>query len=163
MNRDPLRLDAIYHSHPVPRNQASLSLMGFVFDKVYFPGASLPAEGFDQKAVDREIERLKEWEKDYDTAQLIGILRFLRHVPDLKGFCEFEQDGSKIFGDKRYPQQTIAAIHDGICGHPLQDSLQVLMPLTAKDCPGATSASLIAELSISSLTPFSSLPVPEFL
>jgi hypothetical protein len=32
-----LALDAIYYSAPIPRNMAVLTIMGAVFDKVYFP------------------------------------------------------------------------------------------------------------------------------
>lgn len=136
MNWDPLKLEAIYYSHPIPRDQASLSLLGFVFDKVYFPGASLPTEGFDLKAVEKEIERLREWEDDYDTAQLIGVLKFLKHVPDLTGFCEFEQDSSKIFSDNRYPPQTIAKIYNGICGPPPRGFIPTITSAHNKGLPG---------------------------
>jgi hypothetical protein len=39
---DALRLDAVYLSAPIPRNSAILTVLGAVFDKVYFPGVHMP-------------------------------------------------------------------------------------------------------------------------
>jgi len=49
-----LSLDAVYLSAPIPRNPAVLTVLGVVFDKVYFPGVHMPKSGFDQIAVDKE-------------------------------------------------------------------------------------------------------------
>jgi hypothetical protein len=54
-----LGLDAIYYSAPMPRDLASLTILGAVFDKVYFPGVYLPKDGYDQAALDKEIERIR--------------------------------------------------------------------------------------------------------
>jgi hypothetical protein len=83
-------MEGIYYSHVVPRGSAILTLMGLVFDKVHFPGAYFPSAGFDPQKVGEEIVRLEQLPRDFDTAELIGILKFLKHVPTLRGFCEFQ-------------------------------------------------------------------------
>jgi hypothetical protein len=137
MNRDPLKLEGIYYSHPVPRDSAVLTLMGFVFDKVYFPGAYLPAAGFDLNDVEKEIERLQEWKDDYDTAQLIGVLTFLKHVPTLRGFCEFQGSTSDIFGDRKFSPEAIAQIYDAIHGPPREGWIPQISSGHSKVLPGS--------------------------
>jgi hypothetical protein len=137
MNRDPLSLNGIYYSHPVPRDLAILTLMGFVFDKVYFPGAYLPIAGFDPSEVEKEIERLRQWEGDYDTNQLIGVLRFLKHVPALQGFCEFQSSTSEIFGDPKFSPDVITKIYDAIHGPPREGWIPTISSGHSKGLPGS--------------------------
>lgn len=54
-----LALDAIYYSAPIPRDTAVLTIMGAVFDKVYFPGVYMPKGGYDEKELQKEIDRLR--------------------------------------------------------------------------------------------------------
>lgn len=54
-----LTLDAVYLTAPVPRNLAVLTVLGAVFDKVYFPGVYLPKDGYDPAELDKEIARLE--------------------------------------------------------------------------------------------------------
>jgi hypothetical protein len=58
---EALALEAVYYSAPIPRDLATLTVLGTVFDKVYFPGVYLPKDGFDEAALDREIERPKHY------------------------------------------------------------------------------------------------------
>ena len=81
---------------------AILTLMGLVFDKVRFPGAYLPTSGFDMKELEKEIARIEAVPRDYDTVRLIGLLKFVKHVPTLQGFCEFQPDTNNMFSDGRF-------------------------------------------------------------
>jgi hypothetical protein len=58
---DALALEAVYYSAPIPRDLATLTVLGTVFDKVYFPGVYLPKDGFDEAALDREIDGSKHY------------------------------------------------------------------------------------------------------
>jgi len=89
---DALGLEAVYYATPIPRDLATLTVLGAVFDKVYFPGVYLPKDGFDVAALDKEIMRLEALPNartDYDTALLIGELRLARHARTLDGLCVF--------------------------------------------------------------------------
>jgi hypothetical protein len=99
-----LALDAIYYSAPIPRNTAVLTIMGAVFDKVYFPGVYLPKGGYDEKELQKEIDRLKNLSPSGpNTADLIGMLEFVKHTKTLEGFCVFTGDGDSAFQDHNIP------------------------------------------------------------
>ena len=55
---EALKLETVYYSAPVPRDLPTLTVLGTVFDKVYFPGVWLPKIGYDLIEVQKEIERL---------------------------------------------------------------------------------------------------------
>lgn len=88
---ETLKLEAVYFSAPIPRNLAVLTVLGAVFDKIYFPGVYMPKEGFDAAELDKEIARLEALPiaRDYDTQLLIGVLKLTKHGKTLEGFCEF--------------------------------------------------------------------------
>ena len=94
-----LELETVYYSAPVPRDLATLTVLGTVFDKVYFPGVYLPAGGFDQEALDKEILRIENVHRQHPThnENLPGILRFVKHAKVLDGFCIFTADGKNPF------------------------------------------------------------------
>ena len=112
---DALALEAVYYSAPIPRDLATLTVLGTVFDKVYFPGVYLPKDGFDEAALDREIERLEalpDARTDYDTALLIGVLKMAkfartldRHVPDRRAALEI-----CVLGDEPHPAQVLLEV-----------------------------------------------------
>jgi hypothetical protein len=88
---ETMRLEAVYFSAPIPRNLAVLTVLGAVFDKVYFPGVYMPKDGFDVVELDKEISRLEALPVagDYETQLLIGVLKLTKHAKILEGFCEF--------------------------------------------------------------------------
>jgi hypothetical protein len=132
-----LKMEGIYYSAVVPRDPAILTLMGLVFDKVYFPNAYLPVDGFDAKELDKEIARLEQLPRDFDTTQLIGILKFLKHVPTLQGFCEFQSDSSGMFGDARFSEEAILQIYDSIYGPRPKGWMPMISSTHVKGLPGS--------------------------
>jgi hypothetical protein len=94
-----LELEAVYYSAPVPRDLATLTVLGAVFDKVYFPGVYIPTGGFDQKALDREILRIEEVHRQHPnrSENLLGILRFVKYAKVLDGFCVFTANRENPF------------------------------------------------------------------
>jgi hypothetical protein len=118
---DALTLDAVYLTAPVPRNLAVLTVLGAVFDKVYFPGVYLPKDGYDPAELDKEIARLEGLPNagQYDRQLLIGILRLTRHAKTLDGFCEFTADPDDPFGTKSpIPNEMVQAVYEAIYGPP---------------------------------------------
>jgi hypothetical protein len=91
---DALRLEAVYFSAPIPHNLAVLTVLGAVFDKVYFPGVWMPKTGYDQKELETEIARLEALPPSptaYDRGLLIGVLKFLCTPPPSKDFASLQQ------------------------------------------------------------------------
>src|SRR5262249_41236339 len=115
-----LKLEAIYFSAPIPRNPAVLTVLGAVFDKVYFPGVHLPMEGFDVSELDKEIARLESLAPgghDYDRELLIGVLKLTKHAKTLEGFCVFDADPDDLFARKSpVPAGMVEAIYEAIHG-----------------------------------------------
>jgi hypothetical protein len=76
----------------------------------------LPTSGFDMKELEKEIARIEAVPRDYDTVRLIGLLKFVKHVPTLQGFCEFQPDTNNMFSDGRFSQDTVIQMYDSIYG-----------------------------------------------
>jgi hypothetical protein len=92
--------------------------------------------GLRTKELEKEIVRLEAIPRDHDTAQLIGILRFLKHVPTLRGFCEFLPDASGVFSDQRFSGAAIIEMHDTIYGRPRPDWEPMISSGHTKALPG---------------------------
>jgi hypothetical protein len=91
---DALKLEAVYFSAPIPHNLAVLTVLGAVFDKVYFPGVWMPKAGYDQKELETEIARLEALPpapSTYDRGLLIGVLKLLKYAPPSKDFASLRQ------------------------------------------------------------------------
>jgi hypothetical protein len=137
---DTLALEAVYYAAPIPRDLATLTVLGAVFDKVYFPGVYLPKDGFDEAALDREIARLEalpDARTDYDTALLIGVLKMAKHARTLDGFCVFTNTREEPFeASKSIPAKMVADISDAIHGPPLEDFIPSFSTNNHKGLPG---------------------------
>jgi hypothetical protein len=74
---DTLSLEAVYFSAPIPHNLAVLTILGAVFDKIYFPGVFIPRSDYDPVGVQKEIEQLEALEAAGTRVDptLMGMLR----------------------------------------------------------------------------------------
>jgi hypothetical protein len=103
---DAMSLEATYYAAPIPQNMAVLTILGAVFDKVYFPGVVMPVDNFDQKELDKEIARIEGLQSARRPNNiLLPMLRFIQHAKVLQGFCVFTGDPENPFD---YAQQTSA-------------------------------------------------------
>jgi hypothetical protein len=139
---DALSLSAVYLSAPIPRNPAVLTVLGAVFDKVYFLGVYLPRDGYDSAELEKEIARLEALPirgpyGDYETQLLIGILKLTKHAKILEGFCAFTADPNDPFGDKSpIPTEMVQAIDEAIHGPPRPGFIPTFSPRSLKILPG---------------------------
>ncbi len=138
---EALKLEAVYYSAPVPRDLATLTVLGAVFDKVYFPGVYLPTGGFDQAQLDKGIARIIEVTRGKPTRDhnLVGILRFVRYAKTLKGFCVFTADRDNPFCND-IPVRMVDDLYKGIHGpypenwHPLfSNNCSTAMPGSSEE------------------------------
>lgn len=120
---ETLKLESVYLTGPVPRNLGVLTVLGAVFDKVYFPGVHMPKSGYDPREVEKEIVRLEKLnDRSYDTQLLIGAMKLLLHAKTLEGFCEFTADPNDPFQRKDpVPGQLVQAVYESIHGPPRPD------------------------------------------
>lgn len=117
---ETLKLEAVYLTSPIPRNAAVLTVLGAVFDKVYFPGVHMPKSGYDPKDVKKEIVRLEGLnDRQHDTQLLIAAMKMVLHAKTLEGFCEFTGDPEDVFLQKNpVPGELVRAVYDVIRGPP---------------------------------------------
>jgi hypothetical protein len=93
---NPDFFEAVYYSNAVPRTLEALTMLGLVFDKLYFPAVHMPS-GFDEKGVIAEIKRIKDLNlPDPGTAQLLECLEFALHHKHLTDFCVFSTDSRHL-------------------------------------------------------------------
>jgi hypothetical protein len=88
-----MEFEAVYYSAPGPRSPHALTLLGLVFDRLYFPGVYVPSEGVDLEATRRELERLKALPQrgnDPDVPHMMNLMVCALNADHLKDFCVFE-------------------------------------------------------------------------
>jgi hypothetical protein len=139
---DALSLDAVYYSGPVPRDLATLTVLGTVFDRIYFPDVYLPLSGFNQVELDKEIARIIEATRGKPTRNpnLVGILRFVRHAKTLQGFCVFTGDGEVRLSSA--PHQMVDGLYQAIHGPHPAGWTPMIENNFAKSMPGSDEAVL---------------------
>lgn len=114
-------LDAVYYSQQVPNSPASLTALGMVFDRIYFPGVYIPSVDLDREAVVSEIKRIQTAVKRPSIAdvQLLQCMGFSLHKKHLEDFCIFTASPSDTFGriEKETPD-VAARLEEMIYGPP---------------------------------------------
>jgi hypothetical protein len=135
---DRLKLEAVYLSAPIPRNLAVLTVLGAVFDKVYFPGVYMPLTGFDPAELDREIARIEAHPDNRNRNQtLIGALKLTKHAKLLDGFCEFTGTRDDPFRrNDPIPETMVQAVYEAIHGPPRPNFIPSFDTGHAKGLPG---------------------------
>jgi hypothetical protein len=144
---EALKLEAVYYSAQVPRDLPTLTVLGTVFDKVYFPGVYLPTSGFDQAELDKEIARIIEATRDKPTRNenLVGILKFTRYAKTLEDFCVFTGDG-KIRNDNDIPPRMIDDLYKAIHG-PYREGWHPMFSTNfSKAMPGSDKAKQLSAM-----------------
>ena len=104
-------LEAVYYSGQVPNSYASLTLLGFVFDRVDFPGVYMPPpDRLDYKELEKETQRIVDLNlPDVDTVQLVNCLVYAKDIKYLRDFCVFNgSPGTDSAVDEMAPQVALA-------------------------------------------------------
>ena len=127
---------------PVPSGPASLTFMGLIFDKIHFPRVYFPSDGYDVADVIKEAERLQNLERiDYNTAVLIGTLRFLPIANQLREFCYFTgKEGEAFHDDEEGTEKIIKALDVELFGPPKENFIPIYEKNFVKGLPGNESS-----------------------
>lgn len=131
-------LEVVYYPGPIPSGPATLTLMGLLFDKIHFPNVYLPSEGYDIDEVKKEAERIAGLGiRDYNTAVLVGALRFLPLAGELKEFCYFSGRDGQVFGNvDKGANELVKALDEKIFGPPQPNSHPIYETGHHKALPG---------------------------
>lgn len=153
MNKN-VRLEAVYYSAPFPRSLEAVTLMGLVFDRIYFPHVYLPDEGFTTEEVNERASNLIKLlqgksnytYQDQETVTMIRSLQFLSWKEWTKGFLDFTNKGGDIFqkpGEEG--ERIVKQIHDLTLGPPKEGFHPVFdTGYTFDITPGSSHSSHIA-------------------
>ncbi|MQR02578.1 hypothetical protein [Glaciimonas soli] len=136
MSDATMKLEAVYYGSAIPANKASLTFLAVVFDRIHFPDVYLPVDGFDSKDVLKEANRIEAYGfTDYDTTLLVGALRCLPMMNDLKQFCHFT--GSNTFDAKFGPEtvQLVDALELEVFGPRPENFIPTYQTIHSKGLP----------------------------
>ena len=114
-----LQLEAVYYGTPVPRSLGALTSLGFVFDRVHFPGVYLPRGDYDRAAWQAEIERIASHNlKDFDSQLLLAAMRFSTFAETLDGFCMFDRSREDGLDKHEGDGDLVQELYDALWGPP---------------------------------------------
>jgi hypothetical protein len=135
---DTLSLETIYYSGPIPRDTAVLTILGAVFDRVYFPGVYIPTSGFDQSELDKEIARIEGLQGNRRPGDIIlPMLKFVRHAKTLEGFCVFTGDEENAFDPASPPKKMVTDLYEAIHGPSPEGWQPMISDSHHKGIPGS--------------------------
>lgn len=127
MSAEEPKLEVVYYPRPIPSGPACLTFLGLIFDRIHFPNVYLPTDGFDEKEVLLEADRiLSHGITSYNTAMLVGALRFLPLAKQLREFCHFTGAKGQVFGGvDTGAKDIVKSLHEEIFGPPKENFFPV--------------------------------------
>src|SRR5258708_6454365 len=131
-------LEAVYYSGQVPDSYASLTLLGFVFDRIHFPGVYMPPpDTLDYKELEKETQRIISLNhRDVDTGQLINCLVFAKDIKYVRDFCVFNgKRGVDTAVDEMTPKLALA-LEEIIFGPMPENFIPIIHGNFFKGLPG---------------------------
>lgn len=131
-----LQLEAVYYSSPIPRGLGVLVALGFVFDRIHFPGVYLPSGDYDRDAWKAEYDRIEELDKGRGHArELLAAMRFATVAERMEGFCCFDRQRDDRLDRQSDDRALVEAIYDEIWGPPNQNFVPTFIPWHHKGVP----------------------------
>jgi len=136
------RLECVYYSGPVPWDDAVLTTLCFVFDKIHFPNVYLPKGDYNKELLREEIARLDALRpRSHETEELINALRFLEYRLPLDGILEYPSSRDSIFNHPRNENRgrLIRTIYD--VNYPPRENFEpAFQGVSVKGLPGSDEA-----------------------
>jgi len=124
---DTLRLDAVYYSAPMPRSTGALVALGFIFDRIHFPGVYLPRGDYDRDAWKQEIVRIDALKlPDYDTQVLLAMMRFADTAEKLDGFLCYDKARDNPLTDYDVDSKLVGQMQEAMLGPPRDDFIPLV-------------------------------------
>lgn len=132
-------LEVVYYSGQVPSSYEALTLLGFVFDRIHFPGVYMPPpDRLDYEGLEKEIQRIQALHlNDGDTVQLLNCLIYAKDIKYLRDFCLF--GGKPAAGDSSVDEMTpkvALALEQMIFGPFPENFIPIIQGNFIKGLPG---------------------------
>lgn len=131
-------LEAVYYPSQVPSSPESLTLLGFLFDRVHFPGVYLPPPGsVDLDELNKEIRRIVDFKfTDIETIQLLNCMALAGKMEYISDFCVFDgKPGGLPTVDELAPL-VANALEELIFGRPPENFIPTQVGMNVKALPG---------------------------
>ena len=131
-------LEAVYYPAQVPSSLEALTLLGFLFDRVYFPGVYLPPPGsLDLKELDKEIQRILAFKfSDIETIELLNCMMLAGKIEHISDFCIFDGKPGGIPTIDPLAPQVANALEQMIFGPPPENFIPIQSGNFVKGLPG---------------------------
>lgn len=120
VNPQPDSFDAVYYAQQVPASSESLTLLGLVFDRLFFPGVYLPTSEFDEEALRDEIKRIVgiPGRLDVDDKRMLQCMEFSLHAKYVRDFCIFTGNPGMMGTMEQGAGQLMMALEELVFGPP---------------------------------------------
>lgn len=131
-------LEVVYYPSQVPSSPESLTLLGFLFDRVHFPAVYLPPAGsLDLKELDKEIHRIAAFNfKDLESIQLLNCMVFAGQMEYISDFCVFDANPNGLPIVDELTPQVANAVEQMIFGPPPENFIPTQIGMSCKELPG---------------------------
>jgi hypothetical protein len=128
------KFEAVYYPQQVPHSLKTLTFLGFVFDRIYFPDVYMPpAEKLDEDGLRKEIDRLKTLKPNtVEDAQLINCMIFATITKYVSDFCIFG-----VHGFNEEASGVAHALEEMVYGPPPPGFMRTVTKTVSKELPGS--------------------------
>ncbi len=136
------QLEAVYYSQQVPWHYAPLTFLSLVFDKIYFPGVYLPENGYDEKELIKEIDRIRSIKPSkVDDIRMINCMILTLELKHISDFCVFTGEKNQPFGKLEDGANELTwALEELIYGPPPPNFHPIIETGFTKGLPGGEEA-----------------------
>src|SRR5216684_2102434 len=127
-------LEAVYYPSPVPSSPESLTLLGFLFDRVHFPAVYLPPAGsLDLRELDKEIRRIAAFKfNDLESIQLLNCMVLAGQMEYISDFCVFDANPNGLPIVDELTPQVANAVEQMIFGPPPENFIPTQIGMSCK-------------------------------
>ncbi|SRR6266478_10631 len=131
-------LEAVYYPSQVPSSPESLTLLGFLFDRVHFPAVYLPPAGsLDLKELDKEIRRIAAFNfNDVESIQLLNCMVLAGKMEYISDFCVFDEKPAGLPAIDEMAPHVANALEQMIFGPPPENFIPTQIGMNTKGLPG---------------------------
>lgn len=137
-------LEVVYYNKPVPSLQ-TLTLLSFVYDKIYFPGIFIPKKGIDKKETLKELKRLiSVGLKKNDEKIMYNCIVYTLNYEYIKDFCIFTGKFGYLGTLENGAEELAKELEELIYGKPPENFYPTFASGFAKGLPGDKEASVNA-------------------
>ncbi|SNS24523.1 hypothetical protein SAMN06295912_10387 [Sphingomonas laterariae] len=133
-----IELEAVYYAAPMPRRLSSLVALGFIFDRIHFPGVYLPQGDYDREAWRHEIARIAGLNlRDHDSQVLLSMMRFSETAEKLAGFLCYDKSRDDPLEAYDVNKELVSKIQEAIWGPPSPNFIPLVQSWHHKSVQGS--------------------------